>query len=143
MGSVLDDLCKEINKKYGAGTIATASEAKALDLVRIPTGVLNVDVGFGGGLPRGRFVTIKGHFSSGKTWLSATPVPCTLDHCGNGHAFVQRCAPCFPHSTCLGIPSWPLLLHQGILRTRHRRCPLRKQLLQFACRLHYQRPIYF
>lgn len=59
-----------INKKYGEGTLTTASEAVSMKLTRIPTGSLALDVETGGGYPRGRLTIIAGPESSGKSYLA-------------------------------------------------------------------------
>lgn len=66
----LEKTLKEINKKYGAGTITTASKAVAMKIKRIPTGSFTLDVETGGGYPEGRITLIAGPFSSGKTFLA-------------------------------------------------------------------------
>jgi recombination protein RecA len=57
----------EINKKFGAGSIVRASEAKALVVKRVSTGSFAVDVEMGGGYPVGRIITIAGQYSASKT----------------------------------------------------------------------------
>lgn len=66
----LQQLKNSINKKYGAGTITTASEAISMKLVRIPTGSLTLDAETGGGYPRGRITLIAGPESTGKSFLA-------------------------------------------------------------------------
>lgn len=60
-----------INKTYGQGTIAMASDAKSINVKRLSTGIFALDVETGGGLPQGRVVSIHGPESSGKTTLAA------------------------------------------------------------------------
>lgn len=69
MGKSLDAVLVEINKKFGSNTAQVASEAKGLDYIRIPTGIFALDLAVGGGygLPRGRVSLIVGEKSSGKT----------------------------------------------------------------------------
>lgn len=66
----IEKLKKEINKKYGAGTITTASKAVAVKIKRIPTGSFGLDCETGGGYPKGRITIIAGPFSSGKSFLA-------------------------------------------------------------------------
>lgn len=63
----IDTVLKALNKKYGEGTIIRASEAKALELSRIPTGSLTLDIVTGGGIPENRLTLLTGGYSSGKT----------------------------------------------------------------------------
>ena len=42
--SNLEEILKALNKKYGAGTIVRAVDAKALEVERIPTGSLTLDI---------------------------------------------------------------------------------------------------
>lgn len=60
---------KLVNKRYGAGTMMRASNP-ALQIVRIPTGILSLDKHLKGGVPRGRHVEIYGNFGIGKTYLA-------------------------------------------------------------------------
>lgn len=67
--SKLDVALAELNKKYGKGTIVTASQ-KGEDVPCISTGSFYVDIATGiGGFPLGRIVEIIGPESSGKTTL--------------------------------------------------------------------------
>lgn len=70
----LEKVIKEINKKYGEGTITTASKALAVKIKRIPTGSFSLDVETGGGYPQGRITIITGHYSSGKSFLALKAV---------------------------------------------------------------------
>src|SRR3954470_2089328 len=56
---------KKVNNKVGKNIIARGDEI--LDLPRIPTGSLSLDVETGGGIPRGRITSLVGPWSSGKT----------------------------------------------------------------------------
>lgn len=66
----LSDTRKQIEKKYGKGTIVLASQCKSLDIARWPTGLLTLDHVLGGGVredgrlvygfPRGFFVSFFG-----------------------------------------------------------------------------------
>jgi len=61
------DLQKILDKKFGPGRIAIASEARALVYDRVPTGSLQLDLALGGGLPLGRITEFAGPESHGKT----------------------------------------------------------------------------
>lgn len=65
-----DTVRKEIDKKYGEGVISYASNAKALNISRIPTGSFALDVEIGGGIPENRITTIVGPYESGKTTIA-------------------------------------------------------------------------
>ncbi len=59
---------KEIQEKYGDGSIMKLGDAKKVDVDVIPTGSISLDLALGvGGIPRGRVVEIYGPESSGKT----------------------------------------------------------------------------
>ena len=79
------NLCNQINKKEGKGSIYTlGSENANLKINRWSTGIEDLDAIIGGGMPEGRVVEIFGPESSGKTTL--------LYHL------------CGLHSLCLDIP---------------------------------------
>lgn len=63
-------LCNDINKKSGEGTIYTIGSKHAnLKINRWSTGIEDLDAIIGGGMPEGRVVEIYGPESSGKTTL--------------------------------------------------------------------------
>ena len=67
----LDQAFKQIEKKYGKGSIMKMGEAPKLSIEAIPTGAINLDIALGiGGIPRGRVIEIYGPESSGKTTLA-------------------------------------------------------------------------
>ena len=66
----LEQVISSINKKYGQGTILKAGQAPGLVLDRISTGIFALDVGIGGGWPRGRISLLKGLYSSAKTTVA-------------------------------------------------------------------------
>ena len=62
---------KEIQEKYGDGSIMKLGEARKVDVDVIPTGSISLDIALGvGGMPRGRVVEVYGPESSGKTTLA-------------------------------------------------------------------------
>lgn len=64
------NLCNNINKKEGEGSIYTIGSKKAnLKINRWSTGIEDLDAIIGGGMPEGRVVEIFGPESSGKTSL--------------------------------------------------------------------------
>jgi len=68
---MLDTAVKEIQQKYGEGSIMKLGEARKVDVDAIPTGSFALDAALGvGGVPRGRIIEIFGPESSGKTTLA-------------------------------------------------------------------------
>lgn len=68
---VLNDAMKQIEKKYGKGSIMRLGERTAIDVDVIPSGSLTLDAALGiGGYPKGRIIEIYGPESSGKTTLT-------------------------------------------------------------------------
>src|SRR3989344_5541421 len=62
---------KEIQEKYGDGSIMKLGDARKVDVDVIPTGSISLDIALGvGGMPRGRGVEVYGPESSGKTTLA-------------------------------------------------------------------------
>lgn len=62
---------KEIQEKYGEGSIMKLGDARKVDVDVIPTGSISIDIALGvGGIPRGRIIEVYGPESSGKTTLA-------------------------------------------------------------------------
>jgi recombination protein RecA len=69
----LNKIIKELDKKYGEGTLLYLDENKKIDIDVIPTGSVSLDDALGiGGIPIGRIIEIYGAESSGKTTLALT-----------------------------------------------------------------------
>lgn len=67
----IDLAVKEIQEKYGEGSIMKLGQARKVDVDVVPTGSISLDLALGvGGIPRGRVVEIYGPESSGKTTLA-------------------------------------------------------------------------
>ncbi|HVZ11189.1 MAG TPA: recombinase RecA [Candidatus Paceibacterota bacterium] len=63
-------MVKELQDKYGDGSIMRLGQVSKVDVDVIPTGSISLDVALGvGGVPRGRIIEIYGPESSGKTTL--------------------------------------------------------------------------
>ena len=68
---LLEATVKEIQEKFGEGSIMMLGNAPKVDIDAIPTGSFSLDEALGvGGVPRGRIIEIFGPESSGKTTLS-------------------------------------------------------------------------
>ena len=62
----LDDALKQIEKKFGKGSIMRLGDRPAVDIDVIPSGSLQLDAALGiGGYPKGRIIEIYGPESSG------------------------------------------------------------------------------
>lgn len=68
MMSVAQQLAAEINKALGAGTVKFGSD-ESLQVKRLPTGVLPIDVLLDGGIPTGRFTELFGAYSTLKSYI--------------------------------------------------------------------------
>ena len=67
----VDLAVKEIQEKYGEGSIMKLGDGRRVDVDVIPTGSISLDIALGvGGVPRGRVVELYGPESSGKTTLA-------------------------------------------------------------------------
>jgi len=67
----VDLAVKEIQQKYGEGSIMRLGDSPRVDIDAISTGSISLDLALGvGGMPRGRIVEVYGQESSGKTTLA-------------------------------------------------------------------------
>lgn len=82
-----DALQTLINKRFGAGTMLKASDP-ALEIERISSGILSIDMLLGGGLPRGRHIEVYGPASVGKNYFAFKVIATTQDWGGRA-AFVD------------------------------------------------------
>jgi len=77
---IINTLRKTINDAYGEEVITVAS---SLPMIKIHTGVFSLDLEAEGGIPRGRFVTLVGDESTGKSTLLYTIAGKFQRICGN------------------------------------------------------------
>lgn len=68
MDSRLDVVLKQVEKKYGKGTIIRGSQYPALP--RFKSGIFSLDVEIGGGIPKGRILIFTGNESAGKSTVA-------------------------------------------------------------------------
>lgn len=69
--AALDDAIRQIEKKFGKGSVMRLGDRTAVDVDVIPSGSLTLDKALGiGGYPKGRIIEIYGPESSGKTTLT-------------------------------------------------------------------------
>lgn len=70
-----DEILANINKSYGKGSFAKASEIRSASTIpRLPLDIIDLDLKMGGGLPLGRAAMFKGMEGSGKTSLAMIAV---------------------------------------------------------------------
>ena len=70
----LDNIIRQLNKDFGKNTIISGDEIVAMEVDRIPTGSLSLDIEIGGGYPCGRVVELFGRESAGKTFMALKAV---------------------------------------------------------------------
>ena len=67
----LDDVLKQIEKKFGEGSIMKLGSENHIEVETTSTGSLGLDIALGvGGYPKGRIIEIFGPESSGKTTIA-------------------------------------------------------------------------
>jgi len=72
--SELEDTIKELNKRFGRNTIISGDDIVSLEIDRIPTGSLSLDLETGGGFPCGRVIELYGRESTGKSFVAEKTV---------------------------------------------------------------------
>lgn len=72
--SEIDILIKEINKKFGEGTINRVRDFKVLDINYISSGSFSLDHAIGNGFPKGKTVELYGFPSCGKSLIATLAV---------------------------------------------------------------------
>lgn len=66
----IDKLIKDINKKFGVNAIRRGCDIKEDMAFKIPLGSIGLNEALKGGLPSGRYITLAGQESSGKSLLA-------------------------------------------------------------------------
>lgn len=66
----VESAISQIEKKFGQGAIMKMGEGASVDIKKIPTGSISLDMALGGGIPEGRIIEIYGPESSGKTTMT-------------------------------------------------------------------------
>lgn len=65
--SALLSAMQQIEKNFGKGSIMRLGDQEKVDIAKVSSGSISVDLALGGGYPRGRVIEIYGPESSGKT----------------------------------------------------------------------------
>jgi RecA/RadA recombinase len=92
----IDAIAKEVNTIFGEGTLLRASEAKSLTMDWLKTGIFDLDIKLGGGLPRGRIITYKVGYSTGKSVVAMCNVAQAQSTC-------RYCGQLFEHIDLQGV----------------------------------------
>jgi recombination protein RecA len=79
--SRLDIVLKQIDKKYGKGTVIRGSQYPSLE--RFSSGIFAIDAEIGGGIPRGRILIFTGNESTGKTTVAKKTIATAQRTCRN------------------------------------------------------------
>ena len=102
----------QINKQFGEGSIVRMGEDPDVEVKRISTGVWNLDIALGGGLPLGRMVEIYGPNGSGKTTIALSTIA-EAQRNGETCAFIDMEHALDPaYARALGVDVDALLLSQ-------------------------------
>jgi recombination protein RecA len=114
-GEVVDlaSALARIERRFGAGSVASLGDRGIPDIEVIPTGALSLDLALGvGGLPRGRIVEVYGPESSGKTTLAYHAIA-EAQRAGGRCAFIDAEHSLDPsYAAAIGVEVEALLLSQ-------------------------------
>ncbi len=109
----LDDVMKQIEKKFGKGAIMKLGSEEHIDIETTPSGSIGLDIALGvGGYPKGRIIEIFGPESSGKTTFALEAIA-ECQKRGGRAAFIDAEHALDPvYSKNLGVNIDELLLSQ-------------------------------
>ena len=110
---LLEQVMKDIEKQFGAGSIMKLGEEEHQKIDSLPSGSLSLDIAIGvGGLPKGRIIEIFGPESSGKTTLALHAIA-EVQKSGGTAAFIDAEHALDPiYAKNLGVDINDLLLSQ-------------------------------
>jgi recombination protein RecA len=109
----LEKALKDIEKRYGKGSIMKLGDSSALQVETVSSGSLAIDIALGiGGLPKGRVIEIYGPESSGKTTVALHAIA-QVQKNGGQAAFIDAEHALDPvYAKNLGVNTEELLLSQ-------------------------------
>ncbi|MEM8504684.1 MAG: recombinase RecA [Cyanobacteria bacterium P01_D01_bin.1] len=108
----LGNVLTRIERSFGQGSIMRLGETQKLQVERIPTGALTLDVALGGGLPKGRVIEIFGPESAGKTTLALHAIA-SIQSQGGTAAFIDAEHALDPaYAAAVGVDTSHLLVAQ-------------------------------
>jgi len=108
----LSTILEKINKTYGKNTINRVKDLDAMEIERISTGSLKLDMTLKGGYPRGRIIEIYGPESSGKTTLALHSIAEIQRNGGNAAFIDAEHALDLEYAEALGIDTDALIVSQ-------------------------------
>ena len=108
----LQTILEKINKTYGKNTINRVKDLDAIEIERISTGSLKLDMVLKGGYPRGRIIEIYGPESSGKTTLALHSIAEVQRNGGNAAFIDAEHALDLEYAEALGIDTDALIISQ-------------------------------
>ncbi len=79
---------EQIKKKYGDGAIMEMGDTPNVQIEKVSSGSLSLDIALGGGMPKGRIIEIFGPESSGKTTLALHTIA-EVQRAGGRAAFID------------------------------------------------------
>jgi len=82
----------KVNKAYEGSVMERGGRFEALNIRRLSSGILHVDMALGGGWPFGRVVVLAGEYSTGKTLLALKALSEVTKYCHNCHKHNSVCS---------------------------------------------------
>ncbi|MBE9060084.1 recombinase RecA [cf. Phormidesmis sp. LEGE 11477] len=109
---VLGSVVAQIERSWGQGSIMRLGQTCNLQVERISTGALTLDIALGGGLPKGRVIEIFGPESAGKTTLALHAIA-SIQSQGGTAAFIDAEHALDPsYAAAIGVDTSTLLVAQ-------------------------------